>query len=131
MVFKINVSYKGVTKKYEVNNEDFIGLKIGEKVDGKMVSSELEGYELEIKGTSDKAGFPGLPDIPGPFLKRVLLKKGRGMRDNTKGIRRRKTVRGNEISQDTVQINLSVIKEGKIKAEELFKKKEENKQEKQ
>ena len=68
-----------------------------------------------------------MPDVQGPFLKRVLLKKGRGMKDNREGVRRRKTVRGSEISADSVQINLSVLKEGKAKAEEIFKKEKEEK----
>jgi ribosomal protein S6E (S10) len=36
------------------------------------------------------------------------------------GLRLRKTVRGREISQDTVQINTKVLKEGKKKFEALF-----------
>lgn len=124
MVFKINVSYKGITKKYETDNEELIGMSIGEKIKGELISNELEGYELEITGTSDKAGFPGLPNIQGPFLKKVILKKGRGMKSSVEGIRKRKTVRGKEISQDSVQINVKVIKEGKTKASEIFKKEE-------
>lgn len=128
MAFKINVSHNGITKKYETGNEELVGLSIGEKIRGELISPELEGYELEITGTSDKAGFPGLPNVAGPFLKKIILKKGRGMKDNTEGIRRRKTIRGKEISQDIVQINTKVIKEGKTKSSELFVKKEEKKE---
>ncbi|MEM4605508.1 MAG: S6e family ribosomal protein [Candidatus Pacearchaeota archaeon] len=124
MVFKINVSYKGITRKYETNNEEFIGLNIGDKIKGEIISDELENYELEITGTSDKAGFPGLAEIPGPFLKKPILKKGKGMKENLEGLRKRKTVRGKEISQDTVQINTKVIKEGKKAPAEIFKKEE-------
>ncbi len=124
MVFKFNVSHKGITKKYETENEEIIGLSIGDKIKGESISSELDGYELEITGTSDKAGFPGISNIQGPFLKKVILKKGKGMKDNYEGIRRRKTVRGKEISLETVQINTKVIKEGKNKAQNLFKKEE-------
>lgn len=124
MAFKINVSHNGITKKYETSNDELVGISIGDKIKGELISEELQGYELEITGTSDKAGFPGFSNIPGPFLKKVILKKGKGMKDNTEGIRRRKTVRGKEISQDVVQINTKVIKEGKTKAQELFKKEE-------
>ena len=124
MTFKINVAHKAITKKYEVENEDLVGVVIGDKIDGKTISEELEGYELELMGTSDKAGFPGFSEHKGPNLRKVLLKKGKGMKDKREGVRIRKTLRGNEISLDTVQLNLKVVKEGKTKSEELFKKKE-------
>ena len=40
---------------------------------------------------------------------------------NPKGLRLRKTVRGKEVSLDTVQINTKVIKEGKKKFADFFK----------
>ncbi len=125
MVFKANVSYKEITRKYESDNESLVGILIGDKIPGEQISPELEGYELELKGTSDKAGFPGFKNQKGPNLRKVLLKKGLGMRDTREGVRVRKTIRGNEVSLDTVQLNLQVTKEGKTKATELFKKKEE------
>ena len=57
MVFKINIAEKGKTFKVEVDTEALIGKKIGDKIDGKDIKNELEGYELEITGSSDKAGF--------------------------------------------------------------------------
>lgn len=125
MVFKVNVSFKEFTKKYELDNEDLVGTLIGDKVKGDQISPELEGYELELRGTSDKAGFPGFKEHKGPNLRRVILKRGKGMRDKREGIRIRKTIRGNEVSLDTVQLNFQVTKEGKTKASEIFKKKEE------
>ena len=134
MVFKFNIGFKGKTLKLDSENEDIVGYKIGDKLDGSLVSEELEGYELEITGTSDKAGFPGFKEIHGPMLKKVLLGYGKGMHKRPKGegkvnkkpkgLRLRKTVRGNEISLDTVQINTKVIKEGKKKFEDFFKKEE-------
>jgi small subunit ribosomal protein S6e len=129
MAFKVNVSYKGFTKKYDVDNEELVGILIGDKVKGEQISTDLEGYELELKGTSDRAGFPGLPEQKGPQLRKLLLKKGRGMKNTEKGIRIRKTIRGNEVSPETVQLNFSVSKEGKTKAVNLFKKAEEPKEE--
>ena len=140
MAFKINISDKGKTKKYDIESESLIGQTIGSKINGKDIAPELEGYDLEITGTSDKSGFPGLPEQEGPQLRRVLLTYGRGMKQrprkegkkptpNTKGLRLRKSVRGNEISEETVQINMKVIKQGKTKFEELFApKQEENKE---
>ena len=120
MAFKINISDNGKALKAETDNEDLIGVLIGSTIDGKMISADLEGYELLVTGTSDKAGFPGMPKIKGPTIKRVILKKGMGMRNNTEGLRLRKTVRGNEISADTVQINLKVVKQGSKKFESLL-----------
>ena len=138
-MFKINVGFKGKTFKVEKESESLIGLSIGEKIDGSEVSDELSGYELEITGTSDKAGFAGIPEIEGPRLKKVLLGYGRGMHKKPKGLKKinkkpkglriRKTVRGKEISADTVQINTKVIKEGSKKFSEIAIKKEEVKAE--
>lgn len=119
MAYKINLSHKGKAIKFETDNEELIGVTMGSVIEGKQISADLEGYELIVTGTSDKAGFPGMPDIKGQALKRVILKRGRGMRDNSEGLRLRKTVRGNEISADTVQINLSVKKEGTKKFETM------------
>ncbi len=124
MVFKINISHKGKAIKFETDNEEIVGLTIGSEVDGKLISADLEGYALTLTGTSDIAGFPGLPEIKGPALKRVILKPGRGMHDGREGVRLRKTVRGNEVSTDTAQIKLSVKKEGSKKFEEMIKPKE-------
>lgn len=132
MPFKVNVSHKGKTGKFEIDNESLIGLTIGEKVRGEEISSDLAGYELEITGTSDKAGFAGKKDLKGPNLQKMLTTYGWGMKKkpkkggkkevaSPKGLRLRKTVRGNEISSDTVQINTILIKEGTKKFEDILK----------
>ncbi len=139
MPYKINISHKGKAIKKEIENESFIGKKIGETLEGKEIAPELSGYELEITGTSDKAGFPGKKDVEGPELKRVLLTKGFGMKTRPKGLsktkkplpdgfRLKKSVRGNTISLATLQINMMVKKEGSTKFEELLPKKEEKKE---
>jgi len=141
MPFKINISHKGKTIKKEIENESLIGKKIGETLEGKEIASEFSGYELEITGTSDKAGFPGKKDVEGPELKKVLLTKGFGMKTKPKGlsktkkplhdgVRLKKTVRGNTISPATLQINTKVKKEGSTKFETLLPKKEEKKEDK-
>jgi small subunit ribosomal protein S6e len=131
MPFRLNISEKGKAWKLENDSEAWVGKKIGEKVKGNEFSKELEGYELEITGSSDKAGFPGKSDVEGHSLKRVLLTKGWGMHTEPKGLRKkpvqlrkglrlRKTVRGNSMSRDTVQINLKVLKQGSKSLVELF-----------
>ena len=121
MAFKINISNKGNTFKLESETEFLIGKKIGDKISGKELSGDLSGYELEIRGTSDKAGFPGKRDVQGPTLRKVLLIKGPFLRKTPhKGFRRKKSVRGNEISSNIVQINLNVVKEGGKKLSEIL-----------
>jgi len=134
MVFKINVSHKGKTFKVETEDEKLVGHSIGDKIEGNLIDKDLEGYEIEITGTSDKAGFCGVPTIEGPNLKKALLGYGHGMRKKPKGekklnkkpkgLRLRKTVRGKEISPATVQINSKVLKEGTKKFDSLFEKPE-------
>lgn len=130
MAFKINIAHNGKTFKVETENEGLVGYSINDKIDGKEFSPDLEGYELLITGTSDKAGFMGSPEINGPNIHKVLLGYERGMKKKPKGegkvnrkpkgLRLRKTVRGKEISPFTVQINTKVLTEGKKKFETLF-----------
>jgi small subunit ribosomal protein S6e len=124
-MFKLNISHKGKTYKLESENESLVGKRIGETIEGKELSKDLAGYELEITGTSDIAGKAGLKGLEGPGYHRVLLTKGKCMRDTRKGIRLRKTLRGEEISLKTIQINCKVLKEGNKKFGELLIKKEE------
>ena len=122
MAFKINIAdkEKGLTYHLDSGGEAIIGLKMGDVVKGEDIDSKLSGYEFEIKGMSDKAGFPSLQKVEGTILKRVLLKYGTGMKDKRKGLRKRKTVRGNTISADSVQINLFVKKKGEKSLSEIF-----------
>ncbi|MET1160728.1 MAG: 30S ribosomal protein S6e [Thermoprotei archaeon] len=87
----------------------FIGLKIGDRIDGSIVG--LKNVKLEIRGGSDNSGFPMRPDIPGGVKKRVLLSGSPGFHPREKGERRRKTVRGNTITEDIVQINTKIVYE--------------------
>ncbi len=130
MAFKINVAHKGKTFKVETEDEKIVGYSIGDTIKGEEFSDDLTGYELEITGTSDKAGFMGSPEIDGPNLHRVLLGYGRGMHMKPKGekkvnkkpngLKLRKTVRGKEISLFTIQINTKVLTEGSKKFDALF-----------
>jgi small subunit ribosomal protein S6e len=136
MAFKINISHNGKTFKVETEDEKLVGHSIGEKIAGEEISEDLKEYEIQITGTSDKSGFTGLEEIDGPNMKKVLLKYGKGMKKKPKGekkkstkpkgLRLRKTVRGKEISLDTVQINTKVVKEGIKKFEKLFTQEEDN-----
>lgn len=105
------------------NANKLIGKQIGDVVNGTLVDLPPD-YELQITGGSDKDGFPMRPDIPGTGRRRILLSGGVGYNPKEKGVRRRKTVRGRVISTDIVQINMKVVKHGKIPLEEFFKAKE-------
>ena len=138
-MFKINLSEKsGKTYKLETEAEEIIGKSLKEKVLGKEISPELEGWEFEITGASDKSGFPAFEEVEGVGLKKLLLTYGKGMKkrpkkegktkrsnNRPKGLRLRKTVRGKIISPTIVQINMKVTKEGSKKLEDVFGKKEE------
>ena len=128
MAFKINISHNGKTYKIETENEILVGRKIGENISGSDVDETLKNYELEITGTSDLSGIPGFKGLEGSAYHRKLLTYGRGMKDRRKGIRIRKTNRGEEISLKTHQINIKVVKEGDKKFEDLLGKKEETKE---
>ena len=115
MAFKFEIGDPKTKKTFhlEAEAEGLIGRNIGETVKGEEISEKLSGAEFMITGTSDKAGFPGMKDSEGPYLRRILLTRGKGMREKGKGLRKRKTVRGNTISADTVQINLKTVKSEK------------------
>jgi len=120
MPFKIIIGDKGKAWRIESDSEYLVGKSVGDKIDGNEIKKELEGYELEITGGSDIAGFPMNKNISGIGLKGVLLKKGWGMHDSRSGVRIRKTNRGKVISNSVVQINMKVLKEGKNRIEKVF-----------
>lgn len=127
MEFKIVISDKnGKSYQQSFDSDKFIGKKIKDKVDGSTIG--LPGYELQITGGSDSAGFPMRSDIEGQGRKKALLSSGVGIKKLKAGIKKRKTVRGNTISINTAQINLKVVKPGSKPLEDFFKKPEENKQ---
>ena len=131
MVFKINLSIKdGKTYKLETEAPALKQHKLGDIIKGEEISEDLTGYELEITGTSDFAGFIGKKGVQGIGLKGVLLGYGQGMHKRPKGekkvgkapkgLRLRKTVRGETISDAVIQVNIKVLKEGAKKLSEVF-----------
>ena len=138
MTFKINIGdASGNTYKLELESEELKEKSLHDKIQGKDLKPELEGYEFEISGTSDKSGFTSMKGVPGVGLKRVLLTYGKAMKKRPKhegkkkrsnptpkGLRLRRTVRGIVISDSTSQINLRVLKQGEKPLSEIFKKEE-------
>ena len=90
-----------------------IGRKLGEVIDGAAV--KLSGYKLKITGGSDKDGFPMRPNIHGGVRVGAILSEGVGFHPSRKGERKRKTLRGNVITDAIVQINMKIVEKPKGK----------------
>jgi len=98
-----------------------IGRKIGDTLDGSVVDSP--GNKLKITGGSDKDGFPMRPSVHGGVRRKVVLSGGVGFNPQKEGLRKRKTIRGNVITDEIVQVNLKIVEKTK-KAKEAKKAKE-------
>jgi small subunit ribosomal protein S6e len=96
----------------------FLGKRIGESVGGELIG--VSGYTFKITGGTDKSGFPLRPDLPGARQTRVLVGEGFGFKAPRLGMRRRRTFRGNTVSEETVQINLVVEQKGSKPLSELL-----------
>lgn len=92
--------------------------KIGEKVEGGM-AAELPGYQLEVRGGSDRDGFPMRPEVQGQRRARIVLAKPPGIKIHRKGFRKMKTIAGNTVSPNISQLNLKVVEYGPKTLEEL------------
>lgn len=112
MVFKVVVSEKEQSYQLEFDDENkqIIGLTIGDEFDGGILG--LDGYNLRITGGSDKNGFTMKKDVTGTRRIKSLISGGVGYKPKADGVRRRKTVRGNTIADDIVQINTVVVSAG-------------------
>ena len=107
----INDTKNGKSHQVQISGHhanSLIGKKIGDEVDGIFIS--LPGYKLQVTGGTDKNGFAMRRDLPGMSRKRVLLSKSSGFKPKEKGIRKKKSIRGNTVNQDIVQINMKVTK---------------------
>ncbi|MEM5882903.1 MAG: 30S ribosomal protein S6e [Candidatus Aenigmatarchaeota archaeon] len=132
VVFKFVVADPETRKTYQVEVEKskalgLIGKKIGDEFNGELLG--LTGYTLKITGGTDKDGFPMHPNVKGMGRKKVLLSSPPCFHPTKKGERRRKTVRGNTISEDITQINCKIVKKGEKPIEELIPVKQKEKKE--
>ena len=119
MAFKIVVSQKAETHQVEVEDAKALnGLVIGDEFDGSIVG--LDGYTLKITGGSDKNGFTMKKDVPGTRRIKSLLTGDTGYHPKADGVKRRKTVRGNTIADDIVQINTVVTEAGSKSIAEIL-----------
>jgi small subunit ribosomal protein S6e len=114
--FKIIVSdpEEGTSKVVELEEAraaPLIGRRIGETIDGSAV--DLPGHKIQIMGGSDKDGFPMRPSVHGGVRRRVILSGGVGFNPQNEGMRKRKTIRGNVITDEIVQVNLKIVEKPK------------------
>jgi|TARA_Y100000310_G_scaffold86721_1_gene83604 small subunit ribosomal protein S6e len=142
--FKMTVAVgnPGTKKTYKVEldmdkAQPLFGKKIGQEFNGESIG--LDGYKLKVTGGSDLSGFPMRRDIEGIGKRRVLLNVGslgfrsrryhsipegegakKKLKETRKGERRRKSIRGNTISDAIRQVNCVVTKSGKATPEKLL-----------
>ena len=126
----------GITTKFDIKEEArktiLYGKKIGEEIDGSLLG--FPGYKFQIRGGSDIAGFPHIKGIPGPALKNIFRSGPPGYRPrkyriekktggykiiNLKGVKIKKTVRGEELSERTRQVNLIILERSGKAIEEM------------
>jgi small subunit ribosomal protein S6e len=129
--FKVIVSdpEAGTSKAVELEEAraaPLIGRRIGETIDGSIV--DLPGHKAQIMGGSDKDGFPMRPSVHGGVRRRIVLSGGVGFNPEDEGMRRRKTIRGNVITDEIVQVNVKIVEKPKQAKES--KKTKEKKEEK-
>ena len=129
---KTKRSFKSEIKSPEA--DQLMGKKIGDTFRGELIS--LSGFEFQITGGSDNAGFPMFKDIESQGRRRLILdgtKPGFKAPKKFTGIRVRKLVRGNTVAADITQINCKITKHGDIDLMKHFniieKPKEEEKKE--
>ena len=132
--FKLIVSdpEEGTSKAVELEETraaPLIGRRVGEVLDGSIV--DMPGKKVQITGGSDKDGFPMRPSVHGGVRRRVILSGGVGFNPQNEGARRRKTVRGNVITDEIVQINLKIVEKAKPKEAKKAKEKKEKHAEKE
>jgi len=109
--FKVIVSdpQAGTSKVVELEEAraaPFIGRRVGEAMDGSVV--DLPAHTVQILGGSDKDGVPMRGNVHGGVRRRVVLSGGAGFSPKKKGERKRKTVRGNIITDEIAQINMKI-----------------------
>ncbi len=110
--FKVIVSdpEAGTSKVVELDEtraSPFVGRRLGETIDGSAV--DLPAHTVQILGGSDKDGVPMIGNVHGGVRRRVVLSGGAGFNAKKKGERQRKTVRGNIITDEIVQINMKIV----------------------
>ncbi len=114
--FKVIISdpETGKSRSIEVEGTQavpLVGRKLGEVIEGSVV--KMRDHRLKITGGSDKDGFPMRPNIHGGVRIGAILSEGVGFHSSRKGERQRKTLRGNVVTEEIVQINMKIVEKPK------------------
>jgi small subunit ribosomal protein S6e len=114
----------GTSQRVEIEDTQLrplVGTRIGQIIDGSVAG--MQGYKLKFTGGTDKDGIPMRPDVHGSAKSRIVLSGGVGYKPKHKGDKKRKVVRGNTISTETMYLNFA-ISEGPKKREKAEPEKE-------
>lgn len=119
--FKVIISdpETGTSKAVELEEAratPLIGRKIGETIEGSIV--DLPAHKLKIVGGSDTDGVPMRPNVHGGVRKSIIISGGVGFKPARHGQRKRKTVRGNVITEEIFQVNTKIVEKPKKPKEE-------------
>jgi len=125
--YRIVVSDSKTAQAYQVQvsgaaANKLLGKNIGEMINGDIAG--MAGYTLKMTGGTDKDGFAIRPDLPGPARRKILIAGGVGYEPRSDGAKKRKSMRGKEISSDISQINTVIVEYGQKPLNEIFVKKE-------
>ena len=109
VIFGDQKSGHSFQKELEKGTEkSLIGKKLGDEIDGGIIG--LEGYKLKITGGSDKDGFPMRSGIK--VRGKVLMSNGAGVAKMKFGMKVKKRVAGQTITENTAQVNCKVTTAG-------------------
>ncbi|MDP9197229.1 MAG: 30S ribosomal protein S6e [Thermoproteota archaeon] len=110
-VFKVIISDKhGKSISRELKDKEaqpLLGSRIGDFVDSSILG--IPNGKFQVTGGSDKSGTPMRKDVHGGVKKYVLLSRGSGMRSKLEGIRKRKLIRGNIVTEEIYQLNCLLL----------------------
>ena len=110
----------GTSQRVEIEDAQLrplVGTRIGMTIDGAIAG--MQGYKLKLTGGTDKDGIPMRPDVHGSAKARIVLSGGVGYKPTDKGMKKRKIVRGNTVSQETTFLNFSIVEAPKSKKKAL------------
>ena len=126
MTQQLNISDPETGQAYKKMNEDepavkhLIGKRIGEEINGDPLG--FNDYTFQLTGGSDRDGFPMSSSLQGGIRRKILTSGGVGFHPPRErdGMRKKKRVRGNTITEDIYQVNLLIKKKGSRKIEEIL-----------
>merc|ERR1711915_607440 len=115
MGMKLNLAspYNGLNTSIEINSSAervLYGYSLGDTIDGSIINPAYAGDKFNLTGGSDKQGFPMDISLNTDKRQRKLRKKGElGFKPIKKGEKRRKSVRGAIVSEETSVLCLKVV----------------------